>query len=459
MQRTLFPPEEFYSIQYKRFLTLELGQIYKSLPLEELASMLPHRTNPSGAKGRFDNKGKIALQFLKSYTGLSDKKLLARLNTDWAFQMFCGLLLGPNEALRDKDLIWKTRAHVAAHLDVEAFQAILIKHWKPWMKDLPIGLSDATCYESYIKYPTDQKLLWDCCEWLHKQTKRLCKVLGLKRPRNKFGEQAKKQDTYAKQRRKTYKQRRSRSRQLLYLCNKLLFQLEELLAYCFGLMEGDLFLGGVLDEFTLGRFRIIGKIYEQQRFHYDNPGERVPNRIVSLFKPYIRPIVRGKELKRVEFGAKLNTWQVDGINFIEHFSFEAFHEGNRLKKGIAFHQKYFGKLKLVGADSIYATNANRTFTAGLNIGTCFRPKGRRKSNKLICQQEDKARKVIGTARATILEGSYGNDKNHYGLRKVKARNQLTEISWIFFGIMTANAVKIAKRKIKLKKERPRKAAA
>lgn len=61
------------------------------------------------------------------------------------------------------------------------------------------------------------------------------------------------------------------------------------------------------------------------------------------------------------------------------------------------------------------------------------------------QQEDQARKAIGTARATVLEGSYGNDKNHYGLRKVKARNELTEVAWIFFGMMTANAAKVAKR--------------
>ena len=31
-------------------------------------------------------------------------------------------------------------------------------------------------------------------------------------------------------------------------------------------------------------------------------------------KPYIHPIVRGKENKNVEFGAKSNNIQVDGIN-------------------------------------------------------------------------------------------------------------------------------------------------
>jgi len=62
--------------------------------------------------------------------------------------------------------------------------------------------------------------------------------------------------------------------------------------------------------------------------------ESVPGRIVSLSKSYIRPIVIGKEVKAVEFGAKVNMIQFGGINFIEHLSFNAFHEGIRLKESI-----------------------------------------------------------------------------------------------------------------------------
>lgn len=34
--------------------------------------------------------------------------------------------------------------------------------------------------------------------------------------------------------------------------------------------------------------------------------QEVQDRIVSISKPYVRPIVRGKEVKSVEFGAKVN---------------------------------------------------------------------------------------------------------------------------------------------------------
>jgi len=377
-----------------------------SLSIKELAALLPQRKNLKGAKPWFNNEGKIALQFLKHYEGCSDRRLLERINTDYALQFFCGISLGINEEIKDKDLIWKTRSMVAAHLDIEKFQELFIIKWKSYMTDTQTGMSDASCYESYIKYPTDEKLLWDSAEYVHRIIKYLCKEMRIKRPRNKIKDQRKKQLGFSKRKRKTHKLRRRRKRALLYLLNKLLEQLDEILV----------------------------EIGQKERL-----------RIVSLYKSYLHPIVRGKENKRVEFGAKVNTWQVDGLNFIEHFSFSAFHEGNRLKNGITFHQKNFGSLRRLAADAIYATNENRSFCSRFNISTNFKPKGRRKADPIIRKQRSQMRSLLGKLRATVLEGTYGNDKNHYGLRKIKARNEKTERLWIFFAMMTANAVKVAKR--------------
>ena len=44
-----------------------------------------------------------------------------------------------------------------------------------------------------------------------------------------------------------------------------------------------------------------------------------------------------------------------------------------------------------------------------------------------------------------MEGSFGTEKEYYGLQKIKARTKENEILWIFFGVHTANAVRIAKR--------------
>ena len=48
-------------------------------------------------------------------------------------------------------------------------------------------------------------------------------------------------------------------------------------------------------------------------------------------------------------------------------------------------------------------------------------------------------------RATAMEGSFGTQKEHYGLRRVKARTKRTENLYIFFGIHTANVVQLADR--------------
>lgn len=50
------------------------------------------------------------------------------------------------------------------------------------------------------------------------------------------------------------------------------------------------------------------------------------------------------------------------------------------------------------------------------------------------------RSELSKERATRLEGSFGTQKQHYSLSRIKARNRKTEILWIFFGIHTANAI-------------------
>ena len=105
--------------------------------------------------------------------------------------------------------------------------------------------------------------------------------------------------------------------------------------------------------------------------------QKVSDRIVSLDKPHLRPIVRGKETKTVEFGAKVNNIQVDGISFIEHLSFNAFNEGTRLQTSIALQERLLNtRVSAVAADAIYATNANRKFCTKNQIYTSFVRKGK-----------------------------------------------------------------------------------
>lgn len=87
--------------------------------------------------------------------------------------------------------------------------------------------------------------------------------------------------------------------------------------------------------------------------------------------------MRGKRTKSVEFGAKVNSKQIDGILFIEPISFKASNEGVRLKDCVRMQQKFMEvRVKCVATDSIHANNANRKFCTKYGISTSFVYKGR-----------------------------------------------------------------------------------
>ena len=121
---------------------------------------------------------------------------------------------------------------------------------------------------------------------------------------------------------------------------------------------------GLLSDKQLNMLGVITRVYRQQKNHFKSGDSResIPNRIVSLDKPHIRPIVRGKETKTVEFGAKSNNLLIDGISFIEKLSFNAFNEGTRLKHCVSLSDKLTGvPVKRIGGDQGYSGNDNRTF--------------------------------------------------------------------------------------------------
>lgn len=51
---------------------------------------------------------------------------------------------------------------------------------------------------------------------------------------------------------------------------------------------------------------MIMELYRQQQYMYGHKVHSIPNRIVSIYQPWIRPIVRGKAKAATEFGAKLD---------------------------------------------------------------------------------------------------------------------------------------------------------
>jgi len=437
MQFTLFSPEETNGTLWYKFKISSWGRMREALPLEQLGNCLPRPRHNCGRKEYFDNSGKFALMFLKHELGVSDEKLIEHINHNPTLQLFCGMRLGDLELIRDTGIVSRIRGLIAHQADLDKVQRILIDHWYEDIEMKHFLKMDATCYESYIRYPTDVKLLWECCTWVYaKQLFPLRKIskIRLGKEKERFDVQKRRYLAYSKLKRRSHKKTRKRIRSLLNLLKRGLNALQELL---------NVYFKDSLEEGFYQYLNTIRKIYRQQYYLFQHPGSKVKDRIVSLYKPYIRPIKRGKENKPTEFGAKVHMLQVGGINIIEHFSYKAFNECKRLKISVIKHKSTFGKCHQVSADKIYATNENRRFCAANYIFHSFDPKGRKPEKEVI-----QLKAALNKDRATQLEGSFGNQKNHYGLQKVRARNGPNEKVWVFFGVFTANAVFISKKRDK-----------
>lgn len=391
---------------------------------------LLQKSHPQGCKGFLSPSGRFRVLLLKHYQGLSDEKLVIALNTNWSYQLFCGLSLGVGEFIKDKTFVTRIRAELSPKWSLihDALRAYWSKHLTA--DELKAILMDATCYESYIRYPTDVKLLWESNEWIHHRMAELCKLLGIRQPRNKYSDVERDYNSYAKTRKKPHKTTKKMRKRLLYLLEKLITQLQAIFNRHQINWMGERFYE---------QFKVIKTVLQQQTYLIEKPDSSLPDRIVSLSKSFIRPIVRGKETKRVEFGAKGHLLLCGGLAWIEKLSFKPFHEGIRFKKTILEHQRIHRvTLKMVGADGIYSNNTNRKYATQKQITTNFSKKGGKMS-----LQEKQAKILIHNARASQMEGVFGNPKNHYLLNKIRAKTEPTEEGWICFGILTANVVKLA----------------
>lgn len=419
--------EEFYD----RFLLSDLGKIHQAIPWDSLVSSFGILDTTKGPNSIFSPKGKIALLFLKHYGCCSDKRLIEQLNGNIEWQFFCDIHLG-SQRIDNFKIVSAIRCELSQNLDIKIVEQQLYNHWSAFIEHKNSITVDATCYESHLRYPTNVKLLWECVDWLYGTMKSICAKEKLPLPRTKYIKWKKRYVSYSKMRRKTKKNRIPLTRSLLLLLDKLN-----------GLM--DALEKGLEASYTPNyhkRRATAKKVFQQQNAYF-HQAQKPKNRIVSLDRPYIRPIVRGKEVKPVEFGAKVNKLQIDGISFIEHISFDAFHEGNRLKETIFRAQQLTQvKTKVVGGDAIYATNKNRTFITKNGIQTDFKRKGKATKHE---KQRRKMAAAITKERASRLEGSFGKDKEHYHLKRIRARTKPTEILWIFFGIHTGNALEIGRR--------------
>lgn len=203
------------------------------LPLREMAvnfGLVSNRpVRKRGPKPFFSPEGKVELMFLKMYTQLSAPKLLNQLNGNVHYQIFCDISINPLRPLTNYKLIDDIVSEFSGRLRRQQQQDILAEAWKPYMKDLDTFYTDATCYESDMRNPTDQKLLWECIEKSYRMMCELSQRLGIRRPRTKFLDMEKANMGYVKQHKHSKLQQRKLTRRLIHLLGKILEEIRKMM--------------------------------------------------------------------------------------------------------------------------------------------------------------------------------------------------------------------------------------
>ena len=288
---------------------------------------------------------------------------------------------------------------------------------------------DATCVPQNIRYPQDVNLLNEARENLEDMVDFLCAKFGYYTPRMYRQNARKDYLNLAKSKKRTSRKIRTAIRQQLQYIRRDRGYIESLLAE-----------GCELTTKQSERLHVIDKVYEQQKYMYENKVHSVPDRIVSISQPYIRPIVRGKAAAPVEFGAKLDlSLDEKRMARIERMSFDAYNESDVLISAVERYKARTGHYpERVLADQIYRNRNNRSFCKEHGIRISGPALGRPKKNG----KADKKQEYKDNADRIAVERAFALAKHSYGLGLVVTKLDGTTRSSIALSVLAMNVDRI-----------------
>ena len=287
---------------------------------------------------------------------------------------------------------------------------------------------DATCAPSNIRYPQDVSILNEARENAEKLLDELHDPTDGKKPRN-----------YRKRARKDYlKYARSRK----HNANTTRKAIKKQLGYLkrdLDSIDGKLSMGKTLKPKGQERLETLQKIYEQQKYMYDNKTHSVPDRIVSVSQPFVRPIVRGKAATPVEFGMKLDISVVDGWTRLEYHSFDAYNEAGNLQLiAERFREREGHYPSRILADKIYRNRDNLQYCKERGIRLSGPALGRPK--KVTDQDKKQAHK--DECERVEVERRFSLAKRKCGMGRISAKLEETAAHTVAMSVLVLNLRRI-----------------
>ena len=299
-------------------------------------------------------------------------------------------------------------------------------------------LVDATCAPEDLNYPTDLKLLNNSREKSEEIIDTLHKGMpkGTRKPR-----------TYRQTARRDFlkvsKSRKVRQKTLRKAIRKQLGYLRRNLNH----MEKQCQTVSLseLSNYQYKNLLVISEVYRQQQWMYNHKSRRIDDRIVSINKPHVRPIKRGKAGADVEFGAKVSASVVDGFVFVDRISWDNFNESTDLIDQIETYKNRFGHFpESIHADKIYRNRDNLRYCkkhkirlSGPKLG---RPPKQTEENKEKIKALKKQARQDEIDRIAI-EGKFGQGKRRYSLGRIMTKLNHTSKTAIVMSFLVMNLEK------------------
>ncbi len=292
-------------------------------------------------------------------------------------------------------------------------------------------LLDATCAPADITYPNDLGIL----NQARRQTEKIldslyktCQTKLNKKPRTYKKKARKDYLKIAKKRRPSRKERTDAIAKQLQYIKRNLSHIEKLIN-----------LGAELSSVNPTKYKsllVVTEVYRQQLWMQENKSKRIDDRIVSISQPHIRPIVRGKAGKPVEFGAKLSVSCFDQYVFLDHLSWDNFNESGDFKTQVEAYKNFTGYYpSSVHVDRIYRTRANRAWCKEKGIRISGPPLGRPPKN---ISQETKRQALNDERVRNAIEGKFGQAKRCYGLNCIMTKLSKTSETSIAITFLVIN---------------------
>jgi len=269
---------------------------------------------------------------------------------------------------------------------------------------------DATCCPVDMRFPTDVLLLNEAREKLEGMIDRQHEALGKQKAKPRTYRKVARKDylRFARARRRSGKLVRAQIRRQLGYVRRDIAHVKSL-----GV--------GLLTEKEQGTFSVIEKLYEQQKEMHDEHKHSVHDRIVSLWRPYARPIKRGKETADTEFGPKVTISMVDGDARVERFSWDNYNETGTLAPAVERFRARTGRYpERVLADRIFRTRENLAYCKMRGIRMSGPALGRPPTDKALYREQCLLERAESGERNAV-EGEFGVAKRRYSLDRIMMR--------------------------------------